>query len=210
MKRRRKKKKELPREQQLNENSSLKPKRVQSSRNCQNKGSVVCFQQPRCCTSAPTSAQLDPDLREKPAFVWKGHVTPRVSAHKAAVSHSNASRLWFPSAAAGLPRDNTVKTQLRSSPHSRSLCWKLLLVYVTTAAAETGNSASFMLHLIDATAIRFLYIHAMEYLNVSTLCGPEPSFIFLLLSTFPVTQTRPFMLRKMSHMCSFKVIYSIY
>lgn len=27
-------------------------------------------------------------------------------------------------AAAGLPRDNTVKTQLRSSPDCRSLCWK--------------------------------------------------------------------------------------
>lgn len=61
--------KKLPREQQLNENSSLELKCVQSSRNCLNKGAVVSFQQPRCYTVASTSAQLDPDLRKKPPFV---------------------------------------------------------------------------------------------------------------------------------------------
>lgn len=178
-------KKKLPREQQLNENSSLKPKRVQSSRNCQNKGSVVCFQQPRCCTAAPTSAQLDPDLREKPAFVWKGHVTPRVSAHKAAVSHSNASGLRFPSAAAGLPRDNTVKTQLRSSPDCRSLYWKWLLVHVTTAAAQTGNSFDRChKHQIPLCPCR-------EYKNI-------------FLSFLPLKPVRR------SHMCSFTVIKILY
>lgn len=61
--------KKLPREQQLNENSSLELKCVQSSRNCLNKGAVVSFQQSRCYTVASTSAQLDPDLHKKPPFV---------------------------------------------------------------------------------------------------------------------------------------------
>lgn len=61
----------LPREQQLNENSSLSPKRVHSSRNPQNKGAVVCFQQPWCCTGALTLAGLDLNLQEKRLFVWK-------------------------------------------------------------------------------------------------------------------------------------------
>lgn len=54
--------KKVPQEQQLNENSSLNPKRVHSSRNSQNKEAVVCFQQPWCCTEALTSAELDPNL----------------------------------------------------------------------------------------------------------------------------------------------------
>lgn len=61
----------LPEEQQLNENSSLNPKRVHSSRNPANKDAVVCFPQPRCRTGALTSAGSDPNLCEEGLFVWK-------------------------------------------------------------------------------------------------------------------------------------------
>lgn len=37
----------------------------------QNKGAVVCFQQPWCCTGALTLAGLDLNLQEKRLFVWK-------------------------------------------------------------------------------------------------------------------------------------------
>lgn len=56
------KEKTCPQEQQLNENSSLNPKRVQSSSSAQNKGAVVCFQQPLCCTGVLTLVRVDPNL----------------------------------------------------------------------------------------------------------------------------------------------------
>ncbi|MEQ2202238.1 hypothetical protein XENOCAPTIV_002916, partial [Xenoophorus captivus] len=55
-------KKNCPEEQQLNENSSLNPKPVHSSSSAQNKGAVVCFQQPLCCTGVLTLVGVDPNL----------------------------------------------------------------------------------------------------------------------------------------------------
>lgn len=57
----------------------------------QNKGAVVCFQQPWCCTGALTLAGLDLNLQEKRLFVWKWHITPHVLDNKAAVSHNGVT-----------------------------------------------------------------------------------------------------------------------
>lgn len=61
----------LPREQQLNENSSLSPKRVHSSRNPPEQRGCCVFSATLVLYGALTLAGLDLNLQEKRLFVWK-------------------------------------------------------------------------------------------------------------------------------------------